>query len=138
MSEKYVTVLYKIPISCNTLPMTVKDLKETADLAHLQFSEDELEAALGAFEQMLASFAAMQAADEDEAIFPPGFIASSSHLSGSTGISRQVELSNSLNNNNHYSNFKNININPPSGNNENLLNNAGERDGRFLVIPNVL
>ncbi|MDR1352694.1 MAG: aspartyl/glutamyl-tRNA amidotransferase subunit C [Treponema sp.] len=102
--------------------MNIEDLKETAALAHLNLDEAELEGAFPAFEQMLGFFAAMQAADKDEAAFPVP-------ISGNAGRSRPAE-----------SGF----FRPDAGNDGNagaesgLLDNAGERDGRFVVVPNVL
>ncbi|MDR1127673.1 MAG: aspartyl/glutamyl-tRNA amidotransferase subunit C [Treponema sp.] len=102
--------------------MNIEDLKETAALAHLNLDEAELEGAFPAFEQMLGFFAAMQAADKDEAAFPVP-------IGGNTGQSRPAE-----------SGF----FRPDAGNPGNagaasgLPDNAGERDGRFIVVPNVL
>ena len=115
--------------------MTIEDLKETAALAHLNLEESELAVAFPAFEQMLGYFAAMQAADEDKAAFPAYSVSPSPGIAGASGNSRMAGSSffrpdspadSSLNNN------------PSPGLNEKLLNNSGERDGRFLVIPNVL
>jgi aspartyl-tRNA(Asn)/glutamyl-tRNA(Gln) amidotransferase subunit C len=130
--------------------MTIEDLKETAALARLNMDDAELSAAFPAFEQMLRFFAIMQAADRDEAAFgaplkgpsgsPPagpqaaGAPAGAGSFRGTsvedTGITRTVasdsyrpDAAGAL---------------PPDDLNEKILNNAGERDGRFLVIPNVL
>jgi aspartyl-tRNA(Asn)/glutamyl-tRNA(Gln) amidotransferase subunit C len=112
--------------------MKIDDLKETAALAHLNLEDDELAAAFPAFEQMLGYFAAMQAADRDEGLFPA---AGAKLPAGQNAGARLVE-----------SGFFRPDTPrevPPAGDNpnnlnENLLNNAGDRDGRFLVIPNVL
>ncbi|MDR0452484.1 MAG: aspartyl/glutamyl-tRNA amidotransferase subunit C [Treponema sp.] len=101
--------------------MDVEDLKETAALAHLNLDEAELEGSFPAFEQMLGFFAAMQAADKDGAAFPVP-------IGGSAGQPRPAE-----------SGFfrpdaGSTGTDPASG----LLDNAGERDGRFIVVPNVL
>ncbi|MCL2068162.1 MAG: aspartyl/glutamyl-tRNA amidotransferase subunit C [Treponema sp.] len=45
-------------------------MKKTADLACLGMSEQELRAALPAFEETLKFFDLMQAADQDKAAFP--------------------------------------------------------------------
>ncbi|GHU92926.1 hypothetical protein FACS189479_03200 [Spirochaetia bacterium] len=113
--------------------MTIEDLKETAALAHLNLSEKELAGAFPAFEQMLGYFAAMQAADRDEAAFAAADAAVSGNPTGVSAVSRTVSS-------NHFRpDNLNLNNNNPSDNpNENLLNNAGERDGRFVVVPNVL
>jgi aspartyl-tRNA(Asn)/glutamyl-tRNA(Gln) amidotransferase subunit C len=105
--------------------MEIGDLRETAALAHLNLSEEELNAAFPAFEQMLGYFAAMQAADRDEALAPRG-----GAPEGMAAVSRVVDSGW----------FRpDGSADPcPETSNEQLLNNAGERDGRFLVIPNVL
>jgi aspartyl-tRNA(Asn)/glutamyl-tRNA(Gln) amidotransferase subunit C len=111
--------------------MEIEDLKETAVLAHLNLGDDELAAAFPAFEQMLGFFAAMQDADNDESLFPHGG-AKNALPPGQNAGARMVEAG-----------F--FRVDDPavqsagSGTlNEKLLNNAGDRDGRFLVIPNVL
>jgi aspartyl-tRNA(Asn)/glutamyl-tRNA(Gln) amidotransferase subunit C len=111
--------------------MEIGDLKETAGLAHLNLGDDELAAAFPAFEQMLGFFAAMQAADNDESLFPPAG-AKNALPPGQNAGARMVEAG-----------F--FRTDDPAGQragsgdlNEKLLNNAGDRDGRFLVIPNVL
>jgi aspartyl-tRNA(Asn)/glutamyl-tRNA(Gln) amidotransferase subunit C len=109
--------------------MKIEDLQETAALAHLNLKDEELAAAFPAFEQMLGFFAAMQAADEDTGAFSASI----------TGLSRQARTvdadffrkdasEESLDSSN-----KQL-----DGLNEKLLNNAGERDGRFILVPNVL
>jgi aspartyl-tRNA(Asn)/glutamyl-tRNA(Gln) amidotransferase subunit C len=113
--------------------MKIDDLKETAALAHLNLGEEELAAAFPAFEQMLGYFAAMQAADKDEGLFP-----SAAKLpAGQNAGARLVESG--------FFRADNPREVPPTGSadnpnnlNENLLNNSGDRDGRFVVIPNVL
>lgn len=99
--------------------MKIEDLQETAQLAHLTMSEQELAAAFPAFEQMIGFFAAMQAAGEDTVAFPGGNCASGAALTVDSHHFRQdTDTSQSLNGN--------------------ILNNAGERDGNFVVVPNVL
>jgi aspartyl-tRNA(Asn)/glutamyl-tRNA(Gln) amidotransferase subunit C len=108
--------------------MTIDDLKETAALAHLNMDEAELAGAFPAFEQMLGYFAAMQAADQE------GGAAAGKSNPPVSGTGGTVESG-------HFrSDAANVN---PAGNSsqnlaENLLDSAGERDGRFIVIPNVL
>ena len=125
--------------------MTIEDLRETAVLARLNMDDAELAAAFPAFEQMLGFFAVMQAADRDEAAFgaplkgpagspaagaPSGTGSFRGTSAEDTGITRIVasdgyrpDAAGAV---------------PPDDLNEKILNNAGERDGRFLVIPNVL
>ncbi|MDR2793274.1 MAG: aspartyl/glutamyl-tRNA amidotransferase subunit C [Treponema sp.] len=113
--------------------MKIEDLQETAALAHLNLKDEELKAAFPAFEQMLGFFAAMQAADNDTEAFSAS-IAGLSHQTHTVG-----------------SDFFRQDTAPDLGakgvskeqggaifDNESLINNAGERDGRFIVIPNVL
>ncbi|MDR3160150.1 MAG: aspartyl/glutamyl-tRNA amidotransferase subunit C [Spirochaetaceae bacterium] len=115
--------------------MNIEDLQETARLAHLKLDEGEIAGAFPAFEQMLTFFAAMQAADEDEGAFSapisrvsePQWTADSRHFRPDQGQSGH----------NRHHNQHNF-LSPSTGLNENLLNNAGERDGRFIVVPNVL
>ena len=106
---------------CKDLPMTIEDLKETAAMAHLNTDESELAAMLPAFEQMLGFFAVTQR--------------ETSALNEAYGNSRMV---NSDFFTSDRSDPANVFSNPSSGLNNDLLNNAGERDGRFFVIPNVL
>ncbi|MDR1949398.1 MAG: aspartyl/glutamyl-tRNA amidotransferase subunit C [Spirochaetaceae bacterium] len=115
--------------------MKIEDLKETAALAHLNLDEVELAGAFPAFEQMLGFFAAMQAADEDRAAFPAPIAGPTVEAPGSSDFSPSVYAD-------HFrpdtGNTDDSSQNTSFGQNENLLNNAGERDGRFIVVPNVL
>ncbi|MDR1654408.1 MAG: aspartyl/glutamyl-tRNA amidotransferase subunit C [Treponema sp.] len=103
--------------------MTIEDLKVTAALAHLNLSDGELAAAFPAFEQMLGYFAAMQAADTDPAL---------------QGAGREDNIAGKAQRTSAY-------FRPDQGlenagciDSAALLDNAGARDGRFVVIPNVL
>ncbi|GHU25559.1 hypothetical protein FACS1894172_16540 [Spirochaetia bacterium] len=92
--------------------MNVQDLQETAALAHLDLTETELQSAFPAFEEMLGFFAVMQVADQDLPAF-----------SGSKPVtSVQFRLD------------QPERPQDPAP----LLDRAGERDGQFIVIPNVL
>ncbi|MDR0387017.1 MAG: aspartyl/glutamyl-tRNA amidotransferase subunit C [Treponema sp.] len=112
--------------------MDIEDLKVTAQLAHLNLDEGELAASFSAFEQMLGFFAAMQAADGDTAAFP-------------ASISRQTDAAGTVpaghfrpdtrNPNNAHTTASN-GLNQPVV--PDLIDNAGERDGRVIVVPNVL
>jgi aspartyl-tRNA(Asn)/glutamyl-tRNA(Gln) amidotransferase subunit C len=112
--------------------MKIEDLQETAALAHLNMGEKELSGAFPAFEQMLGYFAAMQAADKDEAAFKNSgdAAAKASVPEGMAAVARTAPSD--------FFRTDSVNAHNNSGLNENLINNAGERDGRFLVIPNVL
>ncbi|MDR2534657.1 MAG: aspartyl/glutamyl-tRNA amidotransferase subunit C [Treponema sp.] len=110
--------------------MKIEDLQETVQLAHLTMNDQELAQAFPAFEEMLGFFTAMQAADEDAEAFPPGNLNGNpmdrDSLAALTVTSRHFRQDN-----------------PDTDNlsqslNENLLDNAGERDGNFVVVPNVL
>lgn len=121
--------------------MKIEDLKETAALAHLNLGESELSAAFPAFEQMLGYFAAMQNADEDRAAFPEGF---DSALTGASNNSSAVS-SNFFRTDSAISTMREASADRgasadcgTSEDNEKLIGSAEERDGRFLVIPNVL
>jgi aspartyl-tRNA(Asn)/glutamyl-tRNA(Gln) amidotransferase subunit C len=110
--------------------MKIDDLRETARLAHLNVGDEELAGAFPAFEQMLGFFAAMQAADADTGAF--AVPASSAEGGGARTVGAGF--------------FRpdaplrtDAPVSPnPENQTLNLLNNAGERDGRFIVVPNVL
>jgi aspartyl-tRNA(Asn)/glutamyl-tRNA(Gln) amidotransferase subunit C len=84
---------------------------------------------------MLGFFAAMQAADEDPGSFPGS-------VSGETGVTGALETAGVADS----GHFRPDNSNPNNAqtaaskglNGETLVNNAGEWDGRFIVVPNVL
>jgi aspartyl-tRNA(Asn)/glutamyl-tRNA(Gln) amidotransferase subunit C len=99
--------------------MNIEDLQETAELAHLNLGDEELAAAFPAFEQMLGYFAAMQEAEAP---------------SGLSALARTVSSA--------YFRHDNQNPNQNANNSGDLtgrmLDNSGERDGRFIVVPNVL
>ena len=112
--------------SCQDRPVEIEDLRETAALAHLNPGEDELAGALSAFEEMLGYFALMQAADSETGESPSGISAlartvSSDHFRGDRD---PVPASRSSA--------------PGEDRTGEMLNSAGERDGRFVVVPNVL
>ncbi|MDR0555157.1 MAG: aspartyl/glutamyl-tRNA amidotransferase subunit C [Treponema sp.] len=110
--------------------MEIDDLRETAALARLNLDESELAAALPAFEQMLAFFADMQAADEDTDAFPVPI----------SGLSRTVRAVSSGHFRADNAGSPHTTLNSLTGDADSaaLLDNAGEQDGRFIVIPNVL
>jgi aspartyl-tRNA(Asn)/glutamyl-tRNA(Gln) amidotransferase subunit C len=108
--------------------MTLDDLVTTANLARLRLDKAELEAAFPAFEQMVSFFADMQNADNDAAAFGSESIA---------GLARDArECAPGL--------FRKDDeaevaaYNPAFSLNEAFLENSGERDGPFMVVPNVL
>jgi len=105
--------------------MELTELRETAELARLNLSEEELEKAFPAFEQMLSYFAAMQAADTDNSL-----PAAAAQTEGRAASAKIVAAG--------Y--FRPDNARSLSETNlcESLLEQAPERDGRFMVIPNVL
>jgi aspartyl-tRNA(Asn)/glutamyl-tRNA(Gln) amidotransferase subunit C len=106
--------------------MNSEDLRITASLAHLNVDEAELEAALPAFRDMLSYFAAMQAADNDKKAFGgdisglsfAGDSVDSSHFRADAAFTPAVDT--------------------PADLPETMLDNSGERDSRFVVVPNVL
>lgn len=101
-------------------------------MAHLNLGEKELARLFPAFEEMLSLLDSMQGA---EGIIPPADSVSSK-LRGAYGNNRTMDSGF----------FESGNVNPANNTNNNntnnqndiMLNNAGERDGRFLVVPNVL
>jgi aspartyl-tRNA(Asn)/glutamyl-tRNA(Gln) amidotransferase subunit C len=107
--------------------MTIEDLVTTASLARLHLDKAELEQAFPAFEQMLAFFADMQNADDDTAAFGASI----------AGLSRDARES-------VPALFRGDDpagadrYNPAFSLNERFLENTGERDGPFMVVPNVL
>jgi aspartyl-tRNA(Asn)/glutamyl-tRNA(Gln) amidotransferase subunit C len=101
--------------------VNIEDLKETAALAHLNLGEAELAGAFPGFEQMLGFFAAMQAADGDREAFPAS-------VGENAGQFPPVESGF----------FRADAAVSGAGAASGLLDNAGERDGRFVVVPNVL
>ena len=105
--------------------MELTDLRETADLAHLNLNEEELKKAFPAFEEMLSFFAAMQAADSD------GTLPALSGQTEGMAASARVVASGC---------FRPDAAHSPAGEGvgEAMLEQAPERDGRFMVIPNVL
>jgi len=108
--------------------MELSDLQETADLARLPLSEKELQEVFPAFVQMLSLFNEMQAADKDKDPGPGQFASGNNEAAvpGARYVSSEF--------------FRLDTENPKSDGDpaENMLVNAGERDGRFIVIPNVL
>jgi aspartyl-tRNA(Asn)/glutamyl-tRNA(Gln) amidotransferase subunit C len=135
--------------------MKIEDLQETADLAHLNMDEKELAGAFPAFEQMLGYFAAMQAADKDEAAFAVGNAALGNSVFSNavpgnsaagnpaanvadSGSAVSAAVSRTVASGHFRPDNLDSNNNASDKLNENLLNNAGERDGRFVVVPNVL
>jgi aspartyl-tRNA(Asn)/glutamyl-tRNA(Gln) amidotransferase subunit C len=124
--------------------MEIEDLKETAALAHLNLGDEELAAAFPAFEQMLAFFAAMQAADNDESLFPQGGGAKNAFAPGQNAGARMVEAGffraddPAARHAGSVDKIGQIGQIDQTGLSEKLLNNSGDRDGRFVVIPNVL
>jgi aspartyl-tRNA(Asn)/glutamyl-tRNA(Gln) amidotransferase subunit C len=104
----------------------IEDLRETAALAHLNPGETELAGALSAFEEMLGYFALMQAADGE----------TSGPASGISAVARTVSSG-------HFRGDRSpAPVSPSSSPGEDrtgeMLAGAGERDGRFVVVPNVL
>jgi aspartyl-tRNA(Asn)/glutamyl-tRNA(Gln) amidotransferase subunit C len=124
--------------------MELQDLQDTADLARLNMGEAELRAAFPAFEEMLSFFAAMQQGtcappvvgeSALESVPQAGggdvFSAAGDHTDGMAAHTRLVDAGW----------FRADGASPgnsPDGLSEQLLSKAGERDGRFVVIPNVL
>jgi aspartyl-tRNA(Asn)/glutamyl-tRNA(Gln) amidotransferase subunit C len=111
--------------------MDIRVLEETARLAHLATDRGELEKALPAFEQMLGFFEVMAGADTDPAFASD---AAAGQTAGAllvdAGHFRGDEAPPDMNKNREGANAAALN--------DAVLGNTGQRDGRFMVIPNVL
>ena len=95
-------------------------LSETAGLARLGLDEQELQEMFPAFEQMLSLFALMQAAgDALPAVTTQADFVTASAKPVNCGYLRQ-------------------DTETPQESVESMLSQAPERDGSFIVIPNVL
>jgi aspartyl-tRNA(Asn)/glutamyl-tRNA(Gln) amidotransferase subunit C len=105
--------------------MELRDLQETAELARLNMGDEELRGALPAFEEMLSFFAAMQEAESDG-----GFSPSLNFPAGMAAHARLVDAAW----------FRADGGTPASRDDlsQQILSRADGRDGRFVVIPNVL
>ncbi|MCL1836694.1 MAG: aspartyl/glutamyl-tRNA amidotransferase subunit C [Treponema sp.] len=103
--------------------MELTDLKETAELARLNLGDNELKTIFPAFEEMASFFAVMQDADADNALPAAagitGGMAASSKPAGAGYLRLDA-------------------ADGEEDGSESLLSQAPERDGRFVVIPNVL
>ena len=103
--------------------MELSDLQDTAALARLNLGGDELQKIFPAFEEMVSFFAAMQEADADGTL-----PAVAGQVDGMAASSKQSSAD--------Y-------LRPDSApveeqDSESLLSQAPQRDGRFIIIPNVL
>jgi aspartyl-tRNA(Asn)/glutamyl-tRNA(Gln) amidotransferase subunit C len=105
--------------------MTRDDLKVTAELAHLNLKDEELDAAFPSFQEMLGYFAAMQAADKDPDLSQGGADVKAGQNVGAQSVGAGFFR-------------KDEEVSGGSEKLEMILDNAGERDGRFYVIPSVL
>ncbi|MBN2873480.1 MAG: aspartyl/glutamyl-tRNA amidotransferase subunit C [Spirochaetales bacterium] len=124
--------------------MVQDDLQATAALAHLDLSEDEVAAALPAFELMLEYFAAMKAADTDVDAFGVS-ISSLPPTTQPFSIGNRLRSDTNDLYQNNYNNTNNpARINPNTNQNtlsnraNEILERAPESENRFIVIPNVL
>jgi aspartyl-tRNA(Asn)/glutamyl-tRNA(Gln) amidotransferase subunit C len=102
----------------NTLSVDMGELRVTAELAHIAFSEDELSRSLPAFQEMLSFFSVMRTAEmggtaENAAEFRNAPVRDARFMREDAEEERLAEP-------------------------EDMIARAGERDGRFIVIPNVL
>jgi aspartyl-tRNA(Asn)/glutamyl-tRNA(Gln) amidotransferase subunit C len=126
----------------------IEELRETAALAHLNLDENELSGAFPAFEEMLGFFAAMQAADRDlppaagpaagisavARTLPSGRFRGDGDPAASNSGRRDGEAANAA----AKAGAKGAAEAAAFAAVEQMLDSAGERDGRFIVVPNVL
>ena len=121
-------------VSMRRYAMTREELQATARLARLPLGDDEADAALPAFERMLEHFAAMAAADGDEAAFGAPIRDLGTGTSGLRlpGAMRHDRPANSNQNNARH------NPNPLNNLASELMNRAPESENGFFVLPNVL
>jgi aspartyl/glutamyl-tRNA(Asn/Gln) amidotransferase C subunit len=102
--------------------MELTELRETAELARLNLSGEELEKNLPPFKEMLSFLDVMQAAGNDGAMSP---------FSEKTGDPAAfLKTADTC--------FLRPDTPPKENLSEAMLSQAPERDGRFIVIPNVL
>jgi Asp-tRNA(Asn)/Glu-tRNA(Gln) amidotransferase C subunit len=101
--------------------MDSTELRETIELAHLPLSEEELQALAPAFKQMLSLFDSMQDAAIPHAASQADFTGAAANAAGTSGLRQDVSQPE---------------VRKNTG--EAMLSNAPERDGNFIVIPNVL
>ncbi|MDR2864679.1 MAG: aspartyl/glutamyl-tRNA amidotransferase subunit C [Spirochaetaceae bacterium] len=112
--------------------MDIEELRVSAELAHIKLDEAELSEAFPAFEQILSFFSAMQAADNDGTLIceesshaPPAdstWFRRDDQSGQDEGKCKAPSCTDVL-----------VDIDPAV-----LIQKAGETDGRFIVIPNVL
>ena len=104
--------------------MELKDLKETAELARLNLGGDELRNIFPEFEQMLSFFSVLRDSDGGNTITAAGEQAGEAPASIPTAVSGLLR--------------SDTESPGEEGLNESMLSQSPERDGRFIVIPNVL
>ncbi|MDR1363512.1 MAG: aspartyl/glutamyl-tRNA amidotransferase subunit C [Spirochaetaceae bacterium] len=100
--------------------LSIDDLRITASLARLNTSDEELETAFPAFRETLSYFAAMQTAEIGDEPF-----------NGADVEAINVPLT-------HFRADSGSTAKSDPDLNEALLDNSGEREGRFIAVPNVL
>lgn len=92
-------------------------------MAHLNLNDDELAAMYPRFEQMIDFFSSARNAGKDTKAFPGGIKNDEPVLPGTRKFN---------------SGFFRPDMPVDSKEKDSMLDNAGERDGRFLLVPNVL
>ena len=98
-------------------------LHETASLARINLNEQELQAISPAFEQMLSLLDAMQGADNDTAM---------------PAVTKQADFVTASAKPVSSSYFRDDTVQTQTDTIESMLSQAPQRDGNFIVIPNVL
>jgi aspartyl-tRNA(Asn)/glutamyl-tRNA(Gln) amidotransferase subunit C len=121
------------------IELDIEDLRRTAALAHLNLPEAELEAAFPAFRQMLAYFAVMQPSSGSQTTSVP-----QPSSDGDAGLdfaafsSAEPALAKRFRQDAGQSGAKAESGGASAEEKAAMLDSAGERDGRFIVVPNVL
>ena len=120
--------------------MDLQELKKTTELAHLNMDDEEIKTLYPAFEQMVGLLDTMEEAESLINKMPAAEHGSEGNLpfAGALLVTEQ-DISKSAAEAKSGGREDGLNIQEEGINIiEEMLQNAGERDGNFFVIPNVL
>lgn len=120
------------------IELDIEDLRRTAALAHLNLPEAELEAAFPAFRRMLAYFAVMQPASGAQTPSGPQPGGGEAGLDFAAFSSAEPALAEHFRQDAGQSGAEAESGGASAEEKAAMLDSAGERDGRFIVVPNVL